>query len=323
MAGLLAGALERQGWRVTIVWPPGDPPRLPYRVGLGSLWLSRAAAQAARSVGPVNLIVTNGYLGAGFPRHTPRVHVYHGTMVCDSLSLRGSLPWREIGRRVVGGGLSEALSARGATVVCVSDSAAEEVRRYYRVNTDAVVPNAVDTAVFRATPRLEARASLGLPADGRLALFAGRLDHRKGAHLLFPAARRARYELVIAGSGVMAGARCLGVLKPAELALAYSAADCVLLPSSYEACSFVVLEALACGAPLITTRVGWIRNLLREHPDYDGLCVRRDEAEIADRLTRLGELATPELVSRVRAWVAENHNLERYASRWAALLNSL
>ena len=323
MSALLLRVLEAQGWRVTVVWPRGAPPRSIYRMGLGSLWLARSAATAARAAGPAQLIVTNGYLGAGFPATIPRVHVYHGTMVCDALSIRGSVPGRELGRRLLGGGLAEALSARHATVVSVSRSAAAEVRRFYRVRTDAVLTNAIDTEIFRPLPRSDARAALGVPEDARLALFVGRPEARKGAHLLPGAARRAGYELAIAGAGELDGARQLGVLAPHRLAIAYSAADCVVLPSSYEACSFVVLEALACGAPLVATRVGWMNDLLECHPAYDALCVSRSEDEIADRLMRLDQLSAPELLADVRAWVRAHHNLDTYACQWHELLKRI
>jgi glycosyltransferase involved in cell wall biosynthesis len=290
-------------------------------VGLGSLWLSHAAARAAADVDRARLIVTNGFLGAGFPSEIPRVHVYHGTMVRSSIATRALMPRRELARRVLGGGLSEALSARAATVVCVSESAASEVRRYYRVRVDGVLPNAIDTAVFRPSSRAEARAHLGLPENRRIALYVGRVDRGKGFQLLPGAAERAGYELAVAGPGRFTGAHELGVLDPAQLSRAYCAADCVVLPSAYESCSYVVLEALACGVPLITTRVGWMKQLLREHPAYDSLCVRPDEAEIADRLRRLPDLATPDLIARARELVARHHGLPEYGARWEELLD--
>jgi glycosyltransferase involved in cell wall biosynthesis len=322
-AGLVARVLKQHGWRVSIVCPAGGPSRWIYRAGLGSLWLSRSAARATAAGERPDLIVTNGFLGAGFPRDIPRVHVYHGTMVRGSLSVRAWMPRRELARRVVGGGVAEALSARSATVVCVSDSAATEVRRYYRVRADLILPNAIDPALFRPIPRAEARAVLGLPEDQKIALFAGRPDRVKGFELVAGGARRAGYALAVAGPGDAAATHHLGVLPPGELAHAYCAADAVVLPSSYEACSYVVLETLACGVPLIATRVGWMTNLLAAHPAYDRLCVRPDEAEVADRLIRLSELAAPELISQVREWVVAYHNIDRYAVSWANLLSGV
>jgi glycosyltransferase involved in cell wall biosynthesis len=322
MCTLLSGVLEQEGWRTRIVGPGREPGRALFRLGAGHLERSRLATRAAHALTP-DLIVSNGFLGMGSSRTVPRVHVYHGTMVGDTRAEGPTLSRRERARRAVGGGAAEALAGRGATVVSVSDAAAAEVRRLYRVRTDAVIPNGIDTSVFASRPRAEARRAMGLSEDGRYCLFAGRMQYRKGSDLVLAACRDAGYELLIAGERGQEGARSLGVLAPEALATAYSACDCVLFPSRYEACSYVVLEALACEAPLITTRVGWVPTLLRGVPEYDALCVRPEHGDIVGVLGRLGELPTAELAARARSWVVENNSLESYASHWRELLAGL
>jgi glycosyltransferase involved in cell wall biosynthesis len=320
MCVLLARVVEQQGWRATIVGPQREVERWQFRLGVGSIASSRSAGRAARAQHP-DLLITNGYLGVGYGRRVPRIHVYHGTAVASVRAAGADLPRRERIRRMVGTGGAEALSARGArAVVCVSSSAAAEVRRLYRVSGERVIPNGVDTATFSPKPRAEARARLGLELDGRYALFVGRMDHGKGAGLLLQASRRAGFKLIVAGRDGSPDAINLGVLSPAALAVAYSAADCVLFPSLYEACSFVVLEALACGVPLLTTRVGWMPTLLRAVPEYGALCVEPTLDDIVDRLQALAELDTVRLTSTARAFVEEHNSLERYAERWRSLL---
>jgi glycosyltransferase involved in cell wall biosynthesis len=187
-----------------------------------------------------------------------------------------------------------------------------------------VIPNGVDLGVFAPRPRADARAQLGLPADERLALFAGRLNMSKGAGLMPPACERAGYRLLIAGpTGGPAGALNLGPLTADELSVAYAAADCVLLPSLYEACSYVVLEALACGVPVLATRVGSVPSLLRSIPEYDALCVKPDERDLAAKLDYLRHTDTNAVTMRARAWVVAHSSLERYAERWNVLLDSI
>lgn len=120
MCVLLAGVLERQGWSTTIVGPEHEVTRWQFRLGAGPLASSRSGGRAARAQHP-DLLVTNGYLGVGYSRRTPRIHVYHGTAVGAVLAVGADLPRRERIRHVVGYGSTEALSARGAkAVVCVS-----------------------------------------------------------------------------------------------------------------------------------------------------------------------------------------------------------
>ncbi len=322
MCVLLEGVLERQGWSTTIVGPEHEVTRWQFRLGAGPLTTSRAGSRAARAQHP-DLLVTNGYLGVGYSRRTPRIHVYHGTAVGAVRAVGADLSRRERIRHAVGYGSTEALSARGArAVVCVSSSAAAEVRRFYGVKGATVIPNGIDTATFSPIPRAQARAQLGLASEGRYALFVGRMDHGKGARLILEASRRAGFELMVAGRDASPDAINLGILEPQTLAVAYSAADCVLFPSMYEACSYVVLEALACGVPLITTRVGWMPTLLRAVPEYEALCVEPVLDELVARLRALADIDTERLTSHARAFVREHNSLERYSESWRMLLES-
>lgn len=320
--GLLASVLEARGARVSVVSPQREPPLWVYRVGLRSLALSRQIAAYPRLAG-ASLIVSNGIFGWGFPRAIPRIHVFHGTLAEMTRAYAAGLPRRERLRRRWDGGSAEALAGRHATVVCVSESTGEEIARHYRLRPDVIVPNGVDLDMFTPRPRAPARAEIGLPAGERLALFAGRLNVSKGAGIMERACARAGYRLVVAGPTGAAGALNLGALTPEALATAYAAVDCVLLPSLYEACSYVVLEALACGVPLLATRVGSIPSLLRELPDYDALCIRADELDLAAKLAHLRHADTTALTRRARAWVAEHYGLDRYAEQWSALLDSV
>jgi len=329
---LLASVLEDRGLQVSTVWPERGPGRWIYRPGLGSLWLSREVATDGR-VSAADLVVTNGIFGWGFPVSVPRIHVFHGTLAemarADAAGLTpaqqraAGLPRRELLRRRWGGGIAETLAGRHATVVCVSESTAAEIRRYYRVRADAVIPNGVDLTTFSPRPRADARAQLDLPAGERLALFAGRLNASKGSGFLLDACERAGYRLMIAGPAQDPRALYLGALSPAELSVAYSAADCVVLPSLYEACSYVLLEALACGVPVLTTRVGSVPSLLRSVPEYQALCVEPREDDLAAKLDDLRHADTAAVVGQARAWVTGSHGLAQYAANWNALLDKL
>jgi glycosyltransferase involved in cell wall biosynthesis len=309
---------------VHVVGPSHSVSRLEFRLGLSYPALTRSATAPTRTGQPVDLIVSNGFLGAGCPRGIPRIHLYHGTMVGNTRAQGANLPLRERLRRTASAGLTEALAGRGAArVVCVSDLVAEEVHRYYRLRPDAVIPNGIDVGVFAARDMNDARDRLGLPRDARYALFVGRLEHGKGSDLVIEGARRGGHELLIAGSTGAPGARHLGVLEPEALAWAYAASDCVLFPSRYEGCSLVVLEALASGRPLLTTRVGWMNTLLCEVPEYEAFCIEPDIEDIARRLRESIATDTSELCAAARAFVLESNSIERWAERWESLIAGL
>jgi glycosyltransferase involved in cell wall biosynthesis len=142
-----------------------------------------------------------------------------------------------------------------------------------------VVPNGVDTARFRRIDRATARRALVLHGDGAVLISVGALVERKGFHRVFeclPALRRAFPELrylVVGGPGPEGDWRAelerrardqgvhdcvifLGTVAPEDLHVPLSAADAFVLASSNEGWANVLLEAMACGLPVVTTDVG-------------------------------------------------------------------
>jgi glycosyltransferase involved in cell wall biosynthesis len=324
VCALLGEILAQHGWNVQIVGPTRAPTRSQFRLGLDYPSTTWSATSATRARPWFDLVITNGFLGAGCPRRVPRIHLYHGTMVGNTMAQKGTLPIREQVRRTLSAGVTEALSGHGATrVVCVSEVVAGEVHRYYRLRPDAVIPNGIDTSVFTPRDMREARNRLGLMSEGRYALFVGRVEHGKGVDLLLEGVGLAGYELLIAGSTGVSGAHHLGVLGPEALADAYAASDCVILPSRYEGCSLVVLEALACGRPLLTTRVGWMGTLLRAVPEYGALCIEPSVESVATCLHSLPDIEIEDLSSKARAFVLQHNSLEHWSESWLKLIDKL
>lgn len=131
-----------------------------------------------------------------------------------------------------------------------------------------VLRNGVDLEVFRTGDRAVARAEYGL--NGRVLLSVGHLIRRKGHHLIIEAlAQLLDATLVIAGSGpekaaltalarrlgVLDRVRFLGQVPHADLGKLYSAADVLVLASEREGWANVLLEAMACGTPVVASKV--------------------------------------------------------------------
>jgi glycosyltransferase involved in cell wall biosynthesis len=147
-----------------------------------------------------------------------------------------------------------------------------------------VLHNGVDIGSFAILPREQARERLGLDRRANLLLFVGNLLPVKGVDVLLdallmagkPALGAGRMTLAIAGDGPMrpwaerrvrrAGAedavRLLGHIPREQVALWMNAADVLVLPSRNEGCPNVVLEALACGTPVVASRVGAVPELV-------------------------------------------------------------
>ena len=136
-----------------------------------------------------------------------------------------------------------------------------------------VMRNGVDLQRFHPQPQAPARAELQL-TGGPVLLSVGHLIERKGHHIAIQAlaALRQRYpsaQLLIVGEGEerprlqalieqlgLGGlARLVGSVPNAELAKWYSAADVLVLASSREGWANVLLEAMACGTPVVATDI--------------------------------------------------------------------
>jgi glycosyltransferase involved in cell wall biosynthesis len=166
----------------------------------------------------------------------------------------------------------------------------------------AFVPNGIDRARFFPRALAEVRAAEGADAAAPCALFVGRLEPQKGLGDLLEAwplvrAANPRAVLRLVGAGPLeararatAGVEVLGARPHDEIPAHMHRASLFVLPSWAEGMPNVVLEALACGRPVVATRVGGIPDALDD--DLAGTLVSpRDPRALADAITR--RLAQP------------------------------
>lgn len=197
-----------------------------------------------------------------------------------------------------------------------------------------LIPNGVDHTRFFPRDRSECRAQLELSAEASLVLVVGHLIERKDPLLALEAFDRGAPEaaqLLFVGAGPLEGAvrgeiqgrglegrvHCVGEVPPDELALYYGAADLLLLTSTREGRPNVVLEALACGRPVLATAAGGTAELLGDSPMLlDG----RDPEELGQRIGAL--LAAPPAENSLRARV-EDLTWERSTDTLETVLRSL
>jgi UDP-glucose:(heptosyl)LPS alpha-1,3-glucosyltransferase len=169
-----------------------------------------------------------------------------------------------------------------------------------------VIPNGVDTEAFsppesRAVARAAVAGLTGeLPEDAVALLFAGYEFERKGLATVLEAmaaSRDERLHLWVAGSadaapyerlakrsGIAGRVRFLG--HQPELAPLFEAADAFVFPTTYEPFGLVLIEALACGTPVITSRLAGMAGWMQD--GVEGLLLERpqDSAELTEALRR-------------------------------------
>jgi glycosyltransferase involved in cell wall biosynthesis len=162
-----------------------------------------------------------------------------------------------------------------------------------------VLRNGIDTRLFRPTDRAAQRAGLGL--SGTVLLMVGNLVPLKGHALVLRALADFPHAcLLIIGEGgeeqnlkMLAGAlqiqhrvRFLGAMPQHELPAFYSAADALVLASSREGWPNVLLEAMACGTPVVSTAVGGTPEVVAA-PEAGVLMAERTASGVTQALHRL------------------------------------
>jgi glycosyltransferase involved in cell wall biosynthesis len=208
--------------------------------------------------------------------------------------------------RLVGSGVE-----RAQRILTDSAFIADEVRRHFGLAQERVVVAPLGHDPVRFHPRAEsflrfALQPFGLEA-GKYLLCVGTLEPRKNlelalkAHGLLPATLRARYPLVIAGmpgwrnqrlDAALAQAtasghvRFMGYLSDEELANLFAGARLLLFPSLYEGFGLPVLEAMACGVPVVLTRTSALPEVAGEAGTY----IEQGDAEgMSEAIARLLE----------------------------------
>ncbi len=189
--------------------------------------------------------------------------------------------------------IERTVAAAADRIVCAGEHEAHMLEQLYGADRAriAIIPCGVDLDHFRPGDRAAARARLGLP-EGPLALYVGRIEPLKGIDLLINAIAQVeplsdgpeavRPRLLVLGGDERAGdevralrdqAAALGIgewvtfagsIGRQELPLYYNAADVCVVPSFYESFGLVAVEAMACGTPVVASRVGGLTTTVRD-----------------------------------------------------------
>ena len=177
-------------------------------------------------------------------------------------------------------------------IIAVSRSVKEEIIRYHGFPPDRidVVPNGVDLDEFnpglKKVKAAEVRKALGIGEETLLLLLVANEFRRKGLSALIGVLERLKgrdIRLLAVGKGSVEYFKALAVKSGVdrmitfmpnvrEINVYFAAADLFVLPAKYEPFGLVVLEAMAAGTPVITTRVAGVSDHIG---DGEGLILDR------------------------------------------------
>jgi D-inositol-3-phosphate glycosyltransferase len=238
----------------------------------------------------------SGQAGAILKAHwgTPMLQMFH-TLGLMKQQIAQSPEEFEGDYRIKG---EHAVMAAAERIIAATAAEREQLSTLYGVDTQKVtiIPPGVDTHHFYPIPSDEAKEAIGIPSQDRMALFVGRIEPLKGVDTLIRAMaivketcttfRCPHYLVIIGGDpeedpqkmsaemgrlhnlcqdlGLDEMILFLGKRGQATLPYYYAAAEVVVMPSHYESFGMVALEAMACGTPVIASRVGGLAHLIKD-----------------------------------------------------------
>jgi UDP-glucose:(heptosyl)LPS alpha-1,3-glucosyltransferase len=227
-------------------------------------------------------------------------------------------------------------------LVAISQMVARDMRRFYNVpeNRLHLVYNGVDLLRFHpqrlAALRSAARRHLGIGTDQRVfALIAHNFKLKGVAQLIEAAAivnsSKKDFRVLIAGKGkarcYQTLARKLGCAERIVFAGAveqieniYAAADVYVHPTWYDPCSLVVLEALACGLPVITSRFNGAGEIIAAGREGFLVDTPRDIECLAEFMGRLFDDTLVHTMGRQARALAEQFSWERNVAELTRVL---
>jgi glycosyltransferase involved in cell wall biosynthesis len=270
-----------------------------------------------------------GRTAAALTRVPARVHTYHGHLLHGYFSPAKT-------RMVVA---TERVSARLTDrLVAVGARVRDELVAAGVGHDDQYVVVPPGTSLGPLPDRAAARLKLGIPGDGPVVAYVGRLTRIKRPDRLVGVAQQVRHlvpgvRFIVCGGGDAAGeveaaAKGLdGSLRllgwRADVETVYAAADLVILTSDNEGMPVSLIEAGLAGLPAVATRVGSVAEVVQE--GVTGLLAHRDTYELTSHITRLlrDEPLRRKMGLRARAWTMQQFKPDRLVSDMAGIYTSI
>ena len=304
-------------------------PRVPYRNALGWAWGGlRLFARYLAENGLPDLVHAHCMLNAGIVALAIKRRYGIPYIVTEQSTsfAQGTLRWweRDLVRRVIAG---------ADKCIAVSPRLARLLEAQYSGSVWRYLPNPLgeaflsgraappgrgpaDPFVFLSVARMSAEKGFARLIEAFAEAFRGATDTR--LHLAGDGPIRGELERLCAERGIAAQVDFLGNLSSAEVREAIAAANAFVLASDFETFGVVVIEALACGRPVIATASGGPDHLIT--PENGLLIPTRDREALRDALIEMRRRADEYDPGAIRAETLRLFAPEAFARQFAEIV---
>lgn len=240
----------------------------------------------------------------------------NGFFACPSLDIPPAIAWHN--EKYLENKKSKIYKSSRFNVVTPSKWLAKKVRESTLKNKPlSVIHNGIDTSTFRPYNKQESRQSLDLPLDKRIVLIVakgGASNPWKGGNYALEViqAFKGHSGAFFVDLGGNQGQnspdlRTVGYIADSDtLARYYSAADMLLYPSVADNCPLVVLEAMACGLPVVSFDTGGIPELV-EHKTNGYIAEYRNTKDLETGMNYLLNLP-PQEIEKMKQYSVDKIN---------------
>ncbi len=198
----------------------------------------------------------------------------------------------------------------------------------------SVIPNCINLENYKTLTKDEAKKHFNIDKKNIVLSFVsdGATNQRKGIDILTEALASINYSSKIVVLTVGKGFpqkipnnvihKHLGALDQHSLSFVYSASDAFIFPSKEEALGNVMLEAMACGTPVIGTPVGGLLDVIK--PNFNGLFSKDLSAEgLKNAIIEFIKIKDTFNSENIRAYIKDNFSEEKIANKYNIIYSNI
>jgi len=253
-----------------------------------------------------DLVICNGEFSLGID-HPLAINIFHGCYYGYAQALKSFISERAfVGLMKLANEQKE--GANGKYIIAVSSNL-KEILELQGIKVDRVIPNAIDTELFRPIE--------GIKRNNKC-LFVGSSDYYgKGIDILEELAdRNIKIDCITTFPPKNKRLKWLGNIPSRELPRYYSSYKFFIFPSRFEGCGLVSLEAMACGTPIVMTSVGVGPEIAKEIPDF--VVDNKSDKISLDIIKKIKKIERNYNYFSIQArnYILKHHDLEKWKKSW-------